>query len=194
MTRYFYVDESGFGEDWVFTAVSINDPSIANKIIKNWRSWMKNRRNKPFHQNEYHDTDADNAQRKKILIEISKHKGNLEFWSVLKNGYNGNHRKLYVPTIVELLNYCGITEKDTIIAVDRVETKKAHMERHLRKIKSSLGMPGLEIYFKESEREKGIQVADAIAGATCRESIDERPGPSYFDIILNQMANDLKRL
>lgn len=118
---YFFVDESGFNRDYVFVAVWVKDPTLAERVIKKWRDWMK-RRIKGFCQNEYHDTKASDAERRKILNSIAEYtSAEMKFWAVLKPGYNGNHKEYYAPTVVELLQHCGITENDIVIAVDSVE-------------------------------------------------------------------------
>ncbi|MFZ5625827.1 MAG: hypothetical protein ACOY3H_00670 [Bacillota bacterium] len=41
---YFFIDESGYNGDYIFTAVCVKDPAIAKNIIKKWRDWMKKRK------------------------------------------------------------------------------------------------------------------------------------------------------
>jgi len=43
------------------------------------------------------------------------------------------------------------------------------MDKHIRNIKKTLNMPNLNIASESSEKEKGIQVADALAGVVSRE-------------------------
>ncbi len=190
MDRFFYVDESGFNGDYVFVAVSVQSPLVPKKKIKNWRSWMKNRIT-GFNQNEYHDYNASDIEKRKILSEIKKHK-DLKFWAVIKSGYNCNHKDLYVPVITNLFRYCEVTERDTIIALDEVDTRSYRMENYIRKIKRNLQMPELNINFVKSEKEKGIQIADAIAGAVSKEYI--RKTTSYFEYISSQLQKEVKML
>ena len=46
----------------------------------------------------------------------------------MKPGYNGNHKKHYVPAVVELLKHSEIKETDVVIAVDKVEKSQTIME------------------------------------------------------------------
>lgn len=188
---FFYIDESGYQGDYIFAAVGINDPKIAKYIIKKWRDWMKNKI-KGFNQNEYHDRDATDQERKKILSAIANHTPEqFKFWAVLREKYNGDHPRLYIPTVTELLRNVGITENDTIIAVDKVDTE-GRMERYIRQIKRKLEMPGLNMSHSRSEKEKGIQVADAIAGALSREYCPREDSISYCDLIIHLLGNDIK--
>ncbi|AVX40791.1 hypothetical protein CTH_10027 (plasmid) [Carboxydocella thermautotrophica] len=189
---YFFIDESGYNGDYIFTAVCVKDPAIAKSIIKKWRDWMKKRK-KGFCQNEYHDTKANDDERRKILNTIAEYTPEeLRYWAVLRVGYNGKHKELYVPTIIELLQHCGITENDVVIAVDNVEKNQKHMDKHIRNIKKGLGMPRLNICGSNSEKEKGLQVADAIAGSLCREYVPRPSTPSYLEKIIHLMADDIK--
>lgn len=190
MSNYIYIDESGYEGDYIFAAVCISNPEIPKKIIKKWRKWMKNRI-KNFNQNEYHDYNARSTERKKILEEIALHKDDISLCAVLKRNYNGNHNELYVPTIVTLLEQIKIEENDTVITVDKVDKRVITMDKYMRKIKSKLEMPGLEIYFKDSEKEKGIQITDAIAGAISREYLP-RSAHSYYALINELEINKLK--
>ncbi|WP_156946495.1 DUF3800 domain-containing protein [Desulfitibacter alkalitolerans] len=190
--KIFYIDESGCNGDYVFVAICVENPMIPQNIIKNWRSWMKNRLGKGFHQNEYHDHTASDVERKKVLTLISKNKEIIKCWGIVLKGYGGDHKRKYATAIVELLKHCQITEDDIIIAVDRVEKSSINMNKHIRKVKQMLGMSKLEIGFTESEKEKGIQIADAIAGCISRECFVRPKSPSHFGLIAGLMVKDIK--
>ena len=55
-------------------------------------------------------------------------------------------------------------------------------------------MPGLNIYSAASEKEKGIQVADAVAGSVAREYIPRSDSPSCCELIIHLIGNEIKRL
>ncbi len=59
------------------------------------------------------------------------------------------------------------------------------MDKYMRQIKKTLEMPGLDISYVDSEKEKGIQIADAIAGSISRE-FTLRTTDSLYKIIRNQ--------
>lgn len=191
---YFFVDESGYGGDYVFVVVWVKDLATAKTVIKKWRNWMK-QRIKGFNQNEYHDTNASDAERKKILSIIAEYAPeDVKFWAIIKPGYNGNHKQHYVPTVVKLLKHSGLKETDIVIAVDKVEKSQAIMEKYIRKIKKEMGMPGLNIFSAASEKEKGIQIADAVAGSVAREYFPRSDSPSCCELIIHLIGDDVKRL
>ena len=77
---YFFVDESGFDGDYVFVVVWVKYLATPKTVIKKWRNWMKHRL-KGFNQNEYHDTNASDAERKKILSIIAEYtQEDIKFW------------------------------------------------------------------------------------------------------------------
>lgn len=115
-------------------------------------------------------------------------------FALLVHDYQGNHNKHYPEAIAELLLHCEVTEKDVVIALDMVESKSLDMEKHVRKIKSLLKMPELNIKYSISQKEKGIQIADAIAGSISKEYFPRADMKSFCEIILSQMSSDPKRV
>lgn len=159
-------------------AISVEHLNITQNTIKEWRNWAK-KTIKNFQANEYKDRNASKRERRKMLRAVAKRQ--IPFWAIIKEGYR-NHKSDYVDAVTKLLLYCEITEKDTIIAVDKVEKSKNHMDKHVREIKKRLNMPGLNIYWSISEKEKGIQVCDALAGAVSREYCQKQQ-ESLFEIV-----------
>jgi len=191
---YFFMDESGYGGDYVFVILWVRDLTIVKTVIKKWRNWIK-QRIKGFNQNEYHDTNASDAERKRILSIIAEYApGDVKFWVVIKPGYKGNHKQHYVTTMVQLLKHCKIKESDVVIAVDKVEKSQAIMDKYIRKVKKEMEMPELNLFSADSEKEKGIQVADAVAGAVAREYLPRSNSPSCCDLIIHLIGDDVKRL
>ena len=184
MSKHIYIDESGYLGDYIFVAVCVSNPAIPNIIIKRWRKWMKHRI-KNFNQNEYHDYDASADERRKILREIATYENELAFYTVMRKGYNGNHKEFYVPTMSTLLSLIEIDENADCITVDRIERRKNVMDRYLRQIKSALKQPGINLCYEDSMKEKGLQVADAIAGTISRELLP-RATKSHYALISNQ--------
>lgn len=190
---YYFIDESGCNNDYIFVCVGFSDLAIPQKIIKKWREWVKQRKGRATTKSEYHDTEATDADRKKILNIIAEYSSvQLKFWVVFRPAYN--HKKNYSQAIVELLRFCQITEEDTVIAIDSVESGHKRMEKHIRNIKRELGMQNLKIYSANSEKEKGIQIADAIAGAVSREIMPRNNLLSHANIIWHLIANDIKQI
>jgi len=169
-----------------FVVISVEHPDVIQNTIKEWRNWARETI-KNFQANEYKDHDASKRERKKMLKAIAKRK--IPFWTIIKKGYR-NHKSDYVGAVTKLLLYCEITEKDTIIAVDKVEKSKNHMDKHVREIKKHLNMPGLNIYWSISEKEKGIQVCDALAGAVSREYCRKQQ-ESLFEIVQDLLQKEV---
>lgn len=191
---YYFIDESGHGPDYIFVCVGVADPAIPGRVIKKWRDWVRHRKGKATTEPEYHDTKATDADKKRILTTIGEYSPDqVKFWAVLKPGYDGKHKQYYSQAIVELLKVCQITEEDTVIAIDSVERGQKQMDKHIRNIKRGLGMENLKISSSDSQKEKGIQIADAIAGAVSREVL-HRNKASYADIIWHLIADDVKRI
>jgi hypothetical protein len=185
---YYYVDESGHANQWVFAIIRIDDYKDAELIVKKWRNYMK-RLIKGFKANEYKDSNASKRERKKILNEIANKK--IYFWAIINTNYV-SHKNNYVRSLVKLLQHCDISEKDIIIAVDQVQCPK-HMDKHIRKIKKDLAMPDLNITWLNSEQEKGIQVTDALAGTVCRHFV-RRDEYSFFEIVEHLLQKEVIKI
>ncbi|MGI6555142.1 MAG: DUF3800 domain-containing protein [Bacillota bacterium] len=193
MSRFVFVDESGTQSDYVFAAILVNNTKIPEKIVKDWRLWMKRRLKSGFTENEYKDSDAKQHERKKMLQLISRQ--NISIGGVLKYDYMNNHKELYVPTIVELLKHCGIDETDCVIALDQIGAKKDLLAKYIRLIKKEIGMPNLSIDFGNSQELKGLQIADAVAGCFRRHTLLGLGNEdSFYNLIEHQLIRDIKRI
>lgn len=186
---YFFVDESGHKDQWAFVIIKVEDPKSVQIVIKNWRTFMK-RALKNFNANEYKDNDASIKERKRILSEIARK--NIVFWAIIHTNYT-SHKTNYTESCIALLRHCDISQDDVVIAVDRVEKNSKHMEKHLREIKKVMDMPALNIFWGVSEREKGIQVADALAGLIRRKYCMEMDEP-LFEIVSHLLQKEVIKI
>ncbi|MCR6546990.1 DUF3800 domain-containing protein [Dehalobacterium formicoaceticum] len=125
---------------------------------------------------------------------LAKFGDQIKFWAIIRENYNGKHKELYAETIAELLKHCNVTVNDCVIAVDRVEKVDRYMNRYINNIKEILQMPRLNIGFNDSQKEKGLQIADAIAGSISREYISGDYETSHAVIIIDQICDDVKRI
>lgn len=171
-----YVEESGFQRNWTFVAVKIPSEEIARSSVKKWRRYAASVSRK-FRANEYKDCKAPDLQRKKILQVISG-KG-LQFWVVHFINYGG-HKKEYSEAILKLLKEVDLTDV-SLIVLDKVERSRRYMDKHIEKIREGL-LCTCMIRCGLSEREKGIQIADAICGAASR-NFNNMVAPSFFNLI-----------
>lgn len=181
---YLFVDESGLKDNSIlFVGVTIHAPKEADECIKKWRQSAK--RNSPkFQVKEYKDYYALNRQREKILSEVGKRY--FPFWALRIVNYK-SHKLSYAASIRELIRLCGLSLINEII-LDKVERSSRYMEKHIKSIKEGLDMRDVNIRWGMSEKEKGIQIADALCGAVARKFY-ERSGPDYFHLVEHLMAS-----
>jgi len=175
-----YIDESGFCNNWVFVAVKIPNERDARLCIKKWRRYAASVSAK-FAANEYRDRKAPDRQREKILKEISAM--GFRFWALYYINYRG-HRLDYSEAIFQILKEVALSDVSLVI-LDRVERNSRYMEKNIEKIKKWLSCE-CSIIWGNSEKEKGIQVADAICGAVSRK-YNNICAPNYFYIIEHLM-------
>lgn len=186
---YYFIDESGHGNEWTFVAIKVDDPKAVTIIIKKWRLFMK-KTVKNFQANEFKYNNASYREREKILKEITDKK--VSFWAIIHTNYQ-SHKLNYVESCAALLNHCEISEQDTVIAVDRVEKNSKHMDKHLKEIKEVIAMEKLNISWETSEKEKGIQVADALAGVIGRRFCLGKDVP-LFAIVNHLLQKDVIKI
>ena len=94
----------------------------------------------------------------------------------------------YSKAIINLLKYCDLKNIEFIV-IDKVEESSAHMQKHIRAINKGVDM-NLNILGGDSEKEKGIQIADAVCGSLSRYHLN-RLGPSYYQIISHLMVKPI---
>ena len=173
---YLFIDESGYDNDWIFVGVKIQNIKLADECVHRWRQRTKQIYPK-LQVNEYKDCRTHHKQREQILRDIAKRE--MKYWAILFSGYRG-HKADYVKAIVNLLKYCDLQDIK-LVMLDKVEKNSSHMQKHIRAIKEDLGMV-INVNGCESEKEKGIQIADAICGSLARHYLN-RSGLSYFHLI-----------
>ncbi|MDF9408714.1 MAG: hypothetical protein A4E52_01162 [Pelotomaculum sp. PtaB.Bin013] len=171
-----YVEESGFQKNWTFVAVKIFSEKSARSSVNKWRHYAASI-SKKFVANEYKDCKTPDQQRQKMLHEISV-KG-FQFWVVHFVNYRG-HKKDYSEAIVKLLMDVDLTDV-SLIVLDKVERSKRYMDKHIEKIREEMLCP-CNVRWGLSEKEKGIQIADAICGAASRD-FNNMTAPSFFYLI-----------
>jgi hypothetical protein len=181
----YYVDESGYKHDWAFALVRVEDQKIPGICLKKWRRFYRESTGRPPIMPEYKDADATDRQRSVLLKAVAEY--SVDIWGVIKRGYR-SHTEDYSPTVTQLLGLAEITDNDTVVVVDRVERTSKYMDRRIQEIREGLGMPNLNIRYSSSEKEKGIQIADAVAGAIRREYIAGGSSPSFFRIIAGRVV------
>ena len=98
----------------------------------------------------------------------------------------------YSPVVISLLRLAGIRSEDTVVIVDKVERSTRYMDKRIEEIRQGLGMPNLKILCDTSEKEKGIQLADAIAGAIGREYMPRPAAPSHIEIISKKIVKPVQ--
>ncbi len=185
----YYIDESGYDSNYVFAAVKVNNPRTPIIILKKWRKWRKSAKIN-YETNEYHDTNMTDKERKKMLQLISRIE-EIRAWGVHKNNYT-NRLENHVEGVIKLLNHIQIGVEDIII-IDKPSIKKKHEEKYKKEIKKELKIKHLEIRLEMSEREKGLQIADAIAGSFSRE-LFPRKRESYFNLVLPKLEKELIKI
>lgn len=171
-----YVDESGFKKNWTFVAVKIFNEKSARSSINKWRRYAATV-SKKLTANEYKDCKTPDQQRQKMLYEISS-KG-FEFWVLHYVNYK-SHKKDYSEAVIQLLMDVDLTDVDLIV-LDKVERNVRYMDKHIERVQKELSCP-CDIRWGLSEKEKGIQIADAICGAASRD-FNNISAPSYFYLI-----------
>lgn len=171
-----YVDESGFRRNWTFIAVKIPSERDAHFSVNKWRRYATSV-SKKLSANEYKDSKTPDRQREKMLTEISSR--GFQFWILHFVNYRG-HKKNYSETILELLKEVDLTDV-SLIVLDKVERSGRYMDKHVQKVREGLSSQ-CTIRWGLSEKEKGIQIADAICGAMSRK-LNNMSAPSYFNII-----------
>ncbi|MDD3654369.1 MAG: DUF3800 domain-containing protein [Desulfotomaculaceae bacterium] len=171
-----YIDESGFQNNWTFVAVKILSEESARSSLSKWRRYAATV-SKKFKANEYKDSKTPDQQRQKVLYEIAK-KG-FQFWVVHFVNYRG-HKKDYSEAIVELIMQVDLTNVNLII-LDKVERSGRYMDKHVERVREELSCSCV-MRWGLSEKEKGIQIADAICGAASRD-FNRMSAPSYFSLI-----------
>lgn len=177
-----YIEESGYNKSWVFVAVKIPSERDARMVIKRWRHYAASV-SSSFNANEYRDCKTPDRQREKVLKEISKM--GFKFWVLHFFNYRG-HKADYSEAVLELLK--GVDLSDVVfIMLDKVEQSWRYMARHVEKVRDGLPFECPEMLWGNSEKEKGIQIADAICGAASRK-FNNKLSPSYFNIIEHLMV------
>ncbi len=185
----YYIDESGYYSNYVFAAAKVNNPRTPKIILKKWRLWRKSAKIN-YETNEYHDTNMTDKERKKMLQLVSSIE-EIRVWGVYKNNYT-NRLENHVEGVIKLLNHTQIGEEDIII-IDNPGIKKKYEEKYKKEIKKDLKMKHLDIRLEISEREKGIQITDAIAGSFSRE-LFPRKRESYFNLVLPKLEKELIKI
>ena len=97
--------------------------------------------------------------------------------------YRG-HKLDYSKAIFQLLKEVELSDVNLII-LDRVERNSRYMAKHIERVKEGLSCE-CAITWGLSEKEKGIQVADAICGTISRK-FSFISAQNYFDIIEHLM-------
>jgi hypothetical protein len=176
-----YIDESGFQKTWTFAAVKIQNENDARLCINRWRRYAKSASSK-FSANEYRDCKTPDRQRRQILQEIASMA--FPFWVLQFNNYR-NHKLDYSGAIFQLLQEIDLMGVNHIM-VDKVVRGWKHMEKHVEIVRSKMNL-ACPVLHGNSEKEKGIQVADAICGAASRK-FNNLAAPSYFELIEHLMV------
>jgi hypothetical protein len=185
----YYVDESGYKGAWAFALLGVKDTDIPKRCLKRWRALYKASGGRAINMPEYKDAALTDRLRKKMLSLIVSE--DVSIWGVVKKRYRG-HVEDYSPTVISLLRLAEVKSEDTVIVVDKVERAARYMEKRIEEIRQGLGMPDLRIHWDTSEKEKGIQLADAIAGAISREHMPRLASSSYMEVIEGKMAKPVQ--
>lgn len=187
----FFIDESGYHGNYIFAAIEIDNPEIPKTLIGKWRKWRKYSKIN-YEINEYHDTNVTDKERKKMLSLISKN-NEIKLWGVQINNYDDTTIEAHIGAVIKLLKYAGIKEDDAVI-IDKPTIKNKQIERYKQKVKKGLGMKKLNISLDKSEKVKGIQIADAVAGSLSRKFIPRDGKEPYFDLIASKLAKDVIKI
>jgi hypothetical protein len=185
----YYVDESGYKGDWAFALVGVCDSGIPKRCLQRWRAFYKASGGRAINMPEYKDAELTDRLRKKMLSLIADE--DVLIWGVVKRKYRG-HVSDYSPVVISLLRLAGIRSEDTVVIVDKVERATRYMDKRIEEIRQGLGMPNLKILCDTSEKEKGIQLADAIAGAIGREYMPRPAAPSHIEIISKKIVKPVQ--